>query len=111
LSVDAQEIRIVSPPVEFQLNLTEGTPAGYLVYRVEAVLGTMGDSMEGDLLHYLLEVSFFGNWRLGKKRKNGENCEFSIQFSEMVKNGKIAFCEKRQIFAKKCKRWANLEIF
>lgn len=60
--MDAQEIRIVSPPVEFQLNLTEGMPAGYLIYRVEAVIGILGESMEDDLLSYSLEVKSFLGW-------------------------------------------------
>lgn len=57
--VDAQEIRIVVPSVDFQLNLTENLPVGYLICRVEAVLGMLGESVETDLLHYSLEVCIF----------------------------------------------------
>lgn len=54
-SLDSQEIRINNPPVGFCLNLTENTPPG-LIYKVEADLSLLGDSIEVDLLHYSLEV-------------------------------------------------------
>jgi hypothetical protein len=43
--------------VEFLLQLNENLPAGYLVYKVEAVLGMADDEdpMEGQI-HYALEV-------------------------------------------------------
>ncbi|KAI6200493.1 Fat-like cadherin-related tumor suppressor-like protein [Aphelenchoides besseyi] len=53
--VDEQELRILSPPIDFVLNLTEGTTAGQLVYRIDAQLGMMMTESVDGLVRYSLE--------------------------------------------------------
>jgi hypothetical protein len=53
---DAQEIRIINPPVGFYLNLTENLPSGSLIYKVKAEVGLLGESIEVDFLYYSIEV-------------------------------------------------------
>lgn len=57
IDLDIQDIRIVNPPVGFQLNLTENMPAGYLIYKVEAFMGVLDESTETSALRYSLEVN------------------------------------------------------